>query len=278
MADTRRLRIAQISDTHLAPGQAEVDANFDALAAWIRAESPDLVVHSGDVTRDAPGVPEELDYAAARLAELGVETLVIPGNHDVGDNPGDGGYAPASPVGPGPLAAWARVFGADRFARDIAGWRVVGVDAQLFLSGLPEEAAQWDWLEETLAVPGPVALFTHKPLFRETPDEPADPTPFRYAPMGPRARMMDLIRGANVKLVGCGHVHQTRQVTAEGVIHGWCPASAFVIPDAHQPRIGDKLCGLLDWRLGADGSVDCRLVRPATMGDHDITELPKMYG
>ena len=53
MADTRRLRIAQISDTHLAPGQAEVDANFDALAAWIRAESPDLVVHSGDVLQTA---------------------------------------------------------------------------------------------------------------------------------------------------------------------------------------------------------------------------------
>ncbi|MEC9434432.1 MAG: metallophosphoesterase [Pseudomonadota bacterium] len=272
------LRIAQISDTHLAPGQAEIDANFDALAAWIRAERPDLVVHSGDVTRDAPGAPEELDYARARLAELPVPVAVIPGNHDVGDNPGDGGYVPPSPVGPGPLAAWEAVFGVDRFTRDIGGWRVVGIDAQLFLSGLPDEAAQWDWLATQLATSAPVALFTHKPLFRETPDEPDDPTPFRYAPRAARERLVRMIRGSNVKLVGCGHVHQTRQVEALGVVHCWCPAAAFVIPDAHQPRIGRKLCGLLDWRLGADGSVDCRLVRPEGMGDHDITELPKMYG
>lgn len=272
------LRIAQISDTHLAPGQDAVDANFDAVAAWIRAEKPDLVVHTGDVTRDAPGAPAELAYAAERLAALGAPVLVLPGNHDVGDNPGDGGYVSASPVGAGPLAAWHEVFPADRFAKDASGWQVVGLNAQLLNSGLPEEAAQWAWLEATLTGPGPVALFIHKPLFRAAPDEPADPTPYRYVPMAARDRLMGLIRGAGVKLVGCGHVHQTRQVQAEGVTYGWAPATAFFIPDTHQPRIGDKVCGLLDWRLAADGSVTCEAVRPAGMGDHDITELPKMYG
>ena len=270
------LRIVQISDTHLAPGFDAVERNFDAAAAWIRAQKPDLVVHTGDVTRDAPGAPEELRHAALRLADLGAPLLTIPGNHDVGDNPAEG-HLPASPVGEGPLAAWREVFGADRFAQEIGGWRIVGLNAQLLSSGLPQEAEQEAWLDAALSGHPRIALFIHKPLFLDDPETPADVV-YRYVPMAPRRRIMERIARGAVKLVGCGHVHQTRSLTRDGVLYGWAPATAFFLPDAVQPRVGTKLCGLLDWRLSADGRATCTLVQPQGMADQDLETLPRMYG
>jgi len=46
--------IIQISDTHLSPVKPHFADNWAPLAAWIAAERPDLVIHTGDVTVDAP--------------------------------------------------------------------------------------------------------------------------------------------------------------------------------------------------------------------------------
>ena len=42
------------------------------------------------------------------------------------------------------------MFGADRFAFDAGGWRVLGINAQLLGYGLPQEAEQDAWLDAEL--------------------------------------------------------------------------------------------------------------------------------
>ena len=270
------MRIIQISDTHLAEGCAAFDENFDAIAKYIAETKPDLVVHSGDITRDAPYAPEELGYAKARLDALGTEVLVIPGNHDVGDNPGDGGYVPKMPVSEPLIETYREVFGRDYWAVERGGWRFVGINALYFLSGLPGEELQWGWLAEAISGHDRIGLFLHKPLFLTATETPADP-PYRYVPEAPRARLSSLINQHDIRFVACGHVHQTRSHTIGNAQFIWAPATAFFLPDDMQPRVGDKHCGLVQYDLGDDGSVSFEVIRPDGINDQDLTSLPKVY-
>ena len=79
------VRVLQISDTHLSPGKPHFAENWAPLLAWVRAQSPDLVVHTGDVTVDGADVEEDMRYCASLLPQLGARVLCIPGNHDVGE-------------------------------------------------------------------------------------------------------------------------------------------------------------------------------------------------
>ncbi|XWN31301.1 MAG: metallophosphoesterase [Devosia sp.] len=266
------MRVIHISDTHLAPGQPETKANFAAAAAHIGRTKPDLVIHTGDVTRDAPGAQDELGYAAQRLRAIDADVLTLPGNHDVGDNPADGGYMPSTPVAAPHLAAYRSALGPDRWVETRDDWRFVGLNSLLFLSGLEEDAEQWDWLDDALGDHPRVALFLHKPVWLTAEGTPADP-PNRYVPKAPRARLAALIQKTGVRLVGCGHVHQTRQHRVGKTLFVWAPGTSFILPEAMQPTIGEKVCGLVEYDLGADGTVTARLVKPDGMRDYDVTTL-----
>lgn len=269
------MKVLQISDTHLGARVAGFNANFDRIADWVRAEAPDLVIHTGDITRDAPGAPEELAFAKARLDQLGAPWLAIPGNHDIGDNPSDG-YMPKKPVDGALLQAYRDVFGPDRWVETRGGWRLIGVNSLLMGSGLDEEAAQWDWLEAALTGDAPTALFLHKPIVLTEEATPEDP-PYRYLPREPRARMIDLIAKGGVKMVGCGHVHQTRDHMLGGARCVWAPATAFCLPDDLQPRIGEKICGAVRHMFSPDGAHNFEIARPVGVADQLITEFPEAY-
>ena len=112
------------------------------------SRAPDLVVHVGDLCLDATHHPEDLDFAREQLERLPAPWVSIPGNHDIGDNPGTGD--PVHALTPERLQRWRDVIGPDRWVHDVGGWRLVGLNAQLFGSALPDEHEQWDWLEQTL--------------------------------------------------------------------------------------------------------------------------------
>ena len=82
------MQIALISDTHLTPLEPAFDANLRAARQWVSDHAIDLTVHLGDITADGAVRPDELVHAAAQLAEWPSELRLIPGNHDIGDNPG----------------------------------------------------------------------------------------------------------------------------------------------------------------------------------------------
>ena len=56
-------RLTQISDTHLARRFAKLTANFEALSDHIDTTRPDLVLNTGDMAFDAPGSPDDLEFA-----------------------------------------------------------------------------------------------------------------------------------------------------------------------------------------------------------------------
>lgn len=70
--------LLQISDTHFG---TERPAVVEALLRFARAQRPEVVLLSGDVTQRA--TRSEFRRARAFVDRLGLRTLVIPGNHDI---------------------------------------------------------------------------------------------------------------------------------------------------------------------------------------------------
>jgi 3',5'-cyclic AMP phosphodiesterase CpdA len=218
------MRIIQISDTHLSPGKRHFADNWPPLAAWIAEQGPDFVVHTGDVTVDGADVHEDLRHAAELMRSLGVPFRAVPGNHDVGD-PGH----PCQPVTAERLARWQAYFGPDRWVEDVAGFRLIGLDAMLFGSGNAEEAAQATWLDAAMdgADGRRIAWFFHRPLFLNSPGEPD--TGYWSVKPQPRARLIELARRHSVALIATGHLHKAREFRHDGCRYLWAPASAFLV-------------------------------------------------
>lgn len=270
-------RIAQVSDTHLSRQKNQFVNNFGVAADHVAATRPDLVVHSGDIAVEATLRPDDLVFAHELMAGLAAPYRAIAGNHDIGDNPGDGGYLPKNLVNDDRIAAYETLFGPSQWQLDAAGWCILGVNAELFLSGLASEQDQERWLDDMLTRSSgkPVAIFCHKPLFLAQVEEPVD-VPYRYIPMAPRRRLAAMMAKADVRLFACGHVHQSRDHVVEGIRHVWSPATAFTLPDDMQPRVGTKQCGLVDYVFSPDGvTVDIRY--PEAMVQHDYAAVKAAY-
>ena len=240
------MRIIQISDTHLSPGKTHFTDNWPPLAAWIRDQRPDLVIHSGDVTVDGAEAEADLSYAAELMWGLGVPFRAVPGNHDVGDVD-----HPHQPVTDQRLACWRAYFGPDRWTEDVAGFRLIGLDAMLLGSGHAEEAVQVVWLEKVMerADGRRIAWFLHRPLFLDSPAE--GDTGYWSVKPEPRARLMELARRYSVSLVGSGHLHRAHQGVHDGIRFVWASSSAFLVgPGMHAPPMaGENRLGAVVYEL-----------------------------
>lgn len=269
------MRIALISDTHLAAKAHDFVANCQAAIGWVRDWGADLVIHLGDISADGIEAPHELDEAADILAAIDAPLLCVPGNHDVGDNPTPGLTSTHGPFDPVMLARFRRLFGADRWSVEASGWTLIGLNAQLFATASTEESEQFAWLEAEVARSRlPIGLFLHKPWFRDTIDEAVVHS--RYVPHGARARLADLVPSGRLRFVASGHTHQARRQSVAGVEHVWVPSTAFVIPDSMQERIGEKRVGLATLTLD-DGA--CRLdhVVPDILRRNDLGDYADIF-
>jgi 3',5'-cyclic AMP phosphodiesterase CpdA len=269
-------RVVVVSDSHFSDRTPEADRNWSAVVRHVDAVRPDLVVHVGDVTVDGAHHAGELGLARQRLDEISTPWLVVPGNHDVGDNPDD--EAGDDDVTSGRVAEWVRVFGADRWLAELGAWRLLGVDAQLFGSGTPEEDDQWAFLEDGLRHERRTVLVTHKPLTADD-DELATAPPYRFVPPPARARLTELCRAGGVELVLSGHVHQQRRLEAVGLCHHWVTTTWAVLPEWLQATVGVKRCGILELALPSDGTPEAVFVEPAGMAQLTLGEnVASPYG
>jgi 3',5'-cyclic AMP phosphodiesterase CpdA len=268
-------RLTQISDPHLARRQPKLIENFHRVSEYIDAKRPDLVVNSGDLAFDGPAQRDDLEFAKTLHDALPVACRTLPGNHDIGDNPTKVGPVPTQPVTEPSLQAFLSIFGEDRWRFDAAGWCFIGLNSMVMNTGLAGEAGQFDWLASQLSSANgqPVALFLHKPLFLNSPDDPElAATAIRYVPMPARPCLVDMLRAVDLRLVASGHVHQRRDFTFGHVRHVWAPSAGFIISDAKQEVIGIKEVGLVEYRFQPDG-FEVRHVRAPGQIDVDLDFL-----
>jgi 3',5'-cyclic AMP phosphodiesterase CpdA len=246
------MKIALITDTHLAALANDFVANCVAAMAWIEANDVDLVIHLGDITADAIEAPNQIEEARAILAAIKVPLLCVPGNHDIGDNPVPGLASSHKPLDPVMLARYRAAFGPDRWVHRVEGWTLIGLNAQLFGTGHQEERAQLTWFHTTLAeTEGPVGLFQHKPWFRNVLSDTE--LHGRYAPIEQRLTLAGALARHDLRFVATGHTHQARDLRVDGVEHRWVPSTAFMLPDAMQERIGIKRVGIAVLTLDGGG-------------------------
>jgi 3',5'-cyclic AMP phosphodiesterase CpdA len=268
-------RLTQISDTHLARRLQKLTDNFHRVSEHIDATRPDLVINTGDLAFDAPTSPDDLKFAKELHDALPAPCRHLPGNHDLGDNPTEVGTAPKRPATEQERQKYLSVIGEDRWRFDAAGWSFIGLNSLIMNTGIESEAAQFGWLAAELGrINGrPVALFLHKPLFLDTPDdaETAE-TAIRYVPQPRRKNLIEMFSAVDLRLVASGHVHQRRDFTFGHTRHVWAPSAGFIIPDRMQEVIGIKEVGLVEYRFQPD-SFEVRHVRAAGQIDVGLDEL-----
>jgi 3',5'-cyclic AMP phosphodiesterase CpdA len=268
-------RLTQISDTHLARRLPSLTQNFHRLSEYIDATRPDLVINSGDVAFDAPTNRDDLEFARELHHALPVACRYLPGNHDIGDNPTAVGPVPPQLATEQGRQTFLEIFGEDRWRFEAAGWCFIGLNSLVMNTGIASEAEQFDWLASELSSTKgkPVALFLHKPLYLNTPDDPELPaTAIRYVPMPARSRLIDMLRAVDLRLVASGHVHQRRDFTFAHVRQVWAPSAGFIISDQRQEVIGIKEVGLVEYRFQPD-SFEVRHLRAPGQVDVDLDSL-----
>ena len=252
------MRIVQISDTHISHLGGVTTDNFSRLVEFVNDElRPDLIVNTGDVSILTPDSEPDRETAYKLHQGFNAPVVVLPGNHDLGE-PGDHPWMGLS-VTSARLANFIATFGSDHFVQLVdETWAVVGMNSELLSSGLPEEGAQWAWLEEVAAqVAGrSLLLFLHKPLWSPLPEvtehalaiEPVD-----------RDRLLTLFSEARVRVVGSGHLHCYRSRYEGSTLAVWAPSSAFIIKGMSEEtekivfsQLGLNQLGVVEYRIDGD--------------------------
>ena len=241
------MRIVQISDTHLSHLGGPTNDNLELLIPFINDElAPDLVVHSGDVLIADPDLAADRDIARELLGRIRAPLRVVPGNHDVGE-PGAqpwGGLSATSAR----VAAFTGAFGPDHWLELVGDYAVIGFNSEILSTGLPEEQAQWDWLDTIGEQVGsrPVLIFGHKPLWPSVPapDENAVCIPGRE-----RYRLLAALAGLDVRVFGHGHLHHFAIGRYGDALSVTAPSTGFTHRErARRPGPGLYQSGVAEYR------------------------------
>ncbi len=232
------MRVVQLSDSHLAAAAGEPES-FRALVAWIRADPPDVVVHTGDIVWEDPDDTLDRAFAQLVLSKLPCPLLAVPGNHDVGFFDRD--RLPAR------LEAFRAAWGADHFVVDADGWRLIGVD--VYTVGDAEADA---WMANALERDGPIAVFIHQPLAGEPQDG-------WQVPDDVLGRCDELLASRDVRVIASGHRHcRVVRSDGRGATHVWAPSTTLVGPEPYHG--GDPSPGAVEYMFEPDGTWSHRFV------------------
>jgi alkaline phosphatase D len=232
-ADTAR--VVQFSDTHISHREG-VPPSLMGLLDRLDDDPPDLLVVTGDVVLEDPDDAADREFAHAVLTGAPCPVLAIPGNHDIGFYGEDDERQRR-------IDAFSERWGSDRFAVDVAGWRLVGANA--YLLGDAEHNA---WLRDAVTSGSPTTVFIHQP---QTGGEPCDGW---ETPEWARVAFDSAIDGGDVRLIVSGHRH--RSIRRGRTV--WAPSTTLVgdtIDDGTDPSRG-----AVDYTFRRSGEVDVRFV------------------
>jgi 3',5'-cyclic AMP phosphodiesterase CpdA len=261
------MRIAVIADSHLSERAPECVSNWDVAAAAVARLGAELTIHLGDISLDGQNHLDELLFAAEAVRRWPTPMLCLAGNHDMGDGSGE------VPLDHGRLAHYRRAFGPDRWAVRADRWELIGLNAQLLGTGTPAEDEQWQWLDahlEQSIEPQHRMLLLHRPLVR--PNAVERERRGRYVVEAAARRLLSGGLRDSLRFIVSGHTHQHLDRREANVRHVWMPSTAFVLPDAMQARVGEKVVGLgLIDVTGGSARID--VLVPDGMTRYLLTEL-----
>ena len=263
--------IAIISDIHLAPMEAGTDRQQSpedlpgrrarhletALRQLESGPAPAATLFGGDNANQPVSDARYRHCAHDFMRRFPGPRYAIPGNHDVGSTVGWHHHDPMQ------LAAACADFRRDWddwWVLEAAGFRILGINSQIFGSNLPSEAAQSQWLRTELAKPSVYlrAVFAHTPPYLKSPqDDFADGS--EQMCLRPQARwpLLGILNESPPDLLITAHAH--RFWRCEGPRWQWLgvPATALgqnemsAVPSHNLPP-GDDRVGWVDLRR--DGS------------------------
>lgn len=239
------MKIIQITDTHVSPNKPHFNGNWEPLARWINDSGADLVIHTGDLSVDGADKDEDLAFSMDLMRQVTAPMLIVPGNHDVGHLPDS-----AQPVNAERLARWRRMVGPDRWMDDHGNWRLIGLNSQLMGFEDAEDEGQFEWLEKALEgrEGRRVAIFAHKPLFVDRPDE--GDTGYWSVRPNQRQRLYDLIAAHDVALFASGHLHWAWKGGFDTTSTVWAPPAAFILDKMEREMPGERFVGAAIHKLG----------------------------
>jgi len=214
--------VAIISDMHLAPDYAGSDRqqnpcdlpqrrtrHLESVLAEITAgPRPAAVLFGGDNANQPVSRPDYRRYAHGFMKRFPAPCYAIPGNHDVGSTVGWHHHDPDE------LAAACRAFREDWddwWLLETAGFRIMGVNTQIFGSGLADEAEQSAWLSKRLSEPGDKlrVVFAHTPPYLKTPeDDFADGSEQMCLKPQARRPFLDVLNESPPDLLITTHAHR----------------------------------------------------------------------
>jgi 3',5'-cyclic AMP phosphodiesterase CpdA len=213
----RLFTFAVIADTHVNQEEGKASSDFAVnrlsnarnrfVIHEINRAAPAFVLHLGDIVHPTPIHPGYATAAAsfhALAGELECPLHLTPGNHDVGDKPGD--WLPVPSVNDDFLALYRHHFGRNFYSFDANDCHFVVIDAQVINSGLQCEGEQQRWLEEDLAQHASRRTFlcTHYPPYLF---DRAEESHYDNIDEPGRSWLLDLLTRHGIEAVFAGHVH-----------------------------------------------------------------------
>ncbi len=214
-----------ITDTHIGPTADYSRHGFASEPALVRMtraiESfpvrPDFVVHTGDIVTDPD--PRSYERAARLLADLSVPIYFVNGNHDAA-------HYVHEYLTTGPRIDWQSDPGRLAYEFEVRGERFVVLDGRG-----PDEidphgilpAEQLERVREICRTPGPpITFFIHFPLF------PLNSPWFDRNMLllnGEELHAAFLPASGRIRGVFFGHVHQSMQMTRDGITYTSAPST-----------------------------------------------------
>ena len=241
LAGADEARVVQFSDTHISHRDG-VPPPLAALLDRLDDDPPDLLVVTGDIVLEDPDDAADREYAHAVLSGAPCPVVAIPGNHDIG-------FYGEDVDRPRRVAAFADRWGSDRFAVDVAGWRLVGANAYLL-----DDAEHDRWLHDAVTGGLPTIVFIHQP---QTGGEPRDGW---ETPPWARDAFESATDAGDIRLIASGHRH--RSIHRDRTV--WAP-STTIVGETH-PDGTDPALGAVDYTFHRGGDVDVRFMRSVTDG------------
>ncbi len=224
----------QISDSHIGfdkPANPNALGTLEEAIAKIRAlpKQPAFMIHTGDITHLSK--PQQFDDAEQRIARAQLETLYVPGEHDLIDE--NNGQAYLDRYGKGSK-------GKGWLSFDYGGAHFVGLNNvfDLKAGGMGNLGGeQLAWLADDLhgkSASTPIVVFAHVPLWTIAPE-------WGWGTQDAAEALKLLSRFGSVTVLN-GHIHQLMQKVEGNVTFHTARSTAFPQPaPGTAPAPGAKL-------------------------------------